>query len=615
MSESETRPSNVARDALGIAVFALAAFASISVAMSIWRPVQGPARGAARAVELGAETLGVAPLLTFTLGLTLLGGGVWLFSRTASFARDLAGLTGLALGLSVLLGAATADAGGLVGDATGAKVSAFLSSMVGVPFGLACVLLPAWLAWGRSAAANSAILGQDPAGPAVAPASEVEGVSPAEAEALLPRIPPRLVPPAPPPSPYPPDVRLQGRIPDGTQPIYLDDDARPQAPADPDLAAALLGEPPEGPEAAAKPAGEDLARADAAVPAVQGVARLSRAERRAGAELAEEHASPAQARGELSGRTGLREGARPITDADLPRPPWEQPVLFEEPVDAYGTPLSILRSHRGDGARPSVVDPPDLPSSAEIPLAERVEAEPLSAAAEDLGSGEQDLDFEEQPTEDHGLAGELDEDEELTDELEEEDLEGELEDEELVDELEEDEEEADDEETGEEASLEDLEGDERRSGELARAEERALLDELGSDGVPAPNARADSAAAEARRPVKAAWDEDAIDEPAPAADALETEPLVELTPRAAPSSDAGPAAVSEELVRRAGALFLERQRVAVSLLQREFQLDFEQSTAVLDQLQAQGLIGPYMGGQRREILMTAEEWERHCAAI
>ena len=60
---------------------------------------------------------------------------------------------------------------------------------------------------------------------------------------------------------------------------------------------------------------------------------------------------------------------------------------------------------------------------------------------------------------------------------------------------------------------------------------------------------------------------------------------------------------------KAGCLFLERNRVAVSMLQREFQMDFKVATAVLDQLQDVGLIGPYLGGQRRDILMSADEWQ------
>lgn len=70
----------------------------------------------------------------------------------------------------------------------------------------------------------------------------------------------------------------------------------------------------------------------------------------------------------------------------------------------------------------------------------------------------------------------------------------------------------------------------------------------------------------------------------------------------------------DELVYKAGILFLERQRVAVSMLQREFGLDFEQATRVLDRLQAAGLIGPYLGGQRRDILLTLDQWRSRAVA-
>jgi S-DNA-T family DNA segregation ATPase FtsK/SpoIIIE len=65
----------------------------------------------------------------------------------------------------------------------------------------------------------------------------------------------------------------------------------------------------------------------------------------------------------------------------------------------------------------------------------------------------------------------------------------------------------------------------------------------------------------------------------------------------------------ENLVREAGILFLDQGRVAVSLLQRRFDLDFDEACEVLDQLQEMGLIGPFMGGQRRDILLTLEEWQ------
>ena len=81
-----------------------------------------------------------------------------------------------------------------------------------------------------------------------------------------------------------------------------------------------------------------------------------------------------------------------------------------------------------------------------------------------------------------------------------------------------------------------------------------------------------------------------------------TEGEVILEPQAKPEG------ASEEVLLKAADLFLDRDRVAVSLLQRQFQLDFEESCAVLDELQERGLIGPYLGGNRRDILLSREEW-------
>ena len=70
----------------------------------------------------------------------------------------------------------------------------------------------------------------------------------------------------------------------------------------------------------------------------------------------------------------------------------------------------------------------------------------------------------------------------------------------------------------------------------------------------------------------------------------------------------------EEKVFRSGELFLDQGRVAVSMLQRSFDMDFQEATGILDELQSMGLIGPYLGGTRRDILMTTEEWEALGAA-
>jgi hypothetical protein len=62
------------------------------------------------------------------------------------------------------------------------------------------------------------------------------------------------------------------------------------------------------------------------------------------------------------------------------------------------------------------------------------------------------------------------------------------------------------------------------------------------------------------------------------------------------------------LLSEIGCLFIERGRVAVSMLQRQYGMDFDAACKVLDDLQEMGLIGPYLGGQRRDILLTRDQW-------
>jgi len=66
-----------------------------------------------------------------------------------------------------------------------------------------------------------------------------------------------------------------------------------------------------------------------------------------------------------------------------------------------------------------------------------------------------------------------------------------------------------------------------------------------------------------------------------------------------------------KLVYDAGCVILEQERVAVSMLERRFGIDFDQACRVLDELQQAGLIGPYMGGRTRDILLTREQWLPH----
>ena len=100
---------------------------------------------------------------------------------------------------------------------------------------------------------------------------------------------------------------------------------------------------------------------------------------------------------------------------------------------------------------------------------------------------------------------------------------------------------------------------------------------------------------------------------------LEEEPLSEeedviLTPqppkkkKRKPARQPAPADARSQLLAEIGCLLVERGRVAVSMLQKQYDMDFDEATRVLDELQALGLIGPYLGGQRRDILLTRDEW-------
>ncbi len=79
----------------------------------------------------------------------------------------------------------------------------------------------------------------------------------------------------------------------------------------------------------------------------------------------------------------------------------------------------------------------------------------------------------------------------------------------------------------------------------------------------------------------------------------------------APSAPSVPVVASSDGQRllAAGRVVVQEGRVAVSLLQREFDMEFDEACAVLDELQQEGLIGPYKGGKARDILLTPEEWE------
>lgn len=94
-------------------------------------------------------------------------------------------------------------------------------------------------------------------------------------------------------------------------------------------------------------------------------------------------------------------------------------------------------------------------------------------------------------------------------------------------------------------------------------------------------------------------------------EAVETYELTPEVAARAPAPRDADAERWEKLVFDAGCLILEENRVAVSMLEKRFEIDFDRACEVLDRLQAIGLIGPYMGGRTRDILLSREEWLAH----
>jgi Ftsk gamma domain len=650
---------SLGRDAAGLGLFALATLLGVSVFMSLSSPAEEPHGTTALFTSL-CGLFGPWSLFPLAIALAFLGGRLWVAGIAGRLGRHLAGAAAVALALSVLASAASAGAGGTFGDLIGSNASRALTPFAGVPLALAVLAGVIWAFWLRTPGTPGAPRNVQKAAPRRVAPTDSGGLTPDEAAALLPaqvrpgkeggpagaresqdgddaafkeiaQVTGRSIPIAPDLKPiYPPDVRLQGGIPEGTRPLETRDQAQPLRarqsgrPAEPERAVdertRAPAEPFAGPSAPAalprtpephaaplqRPADAHLAasddRLDAAgerligsapalpergAPPVRAVQPLvaaaaveppswesERAEEETDDELAPEELEESEdvevdlEDAVVAGapEAQIENAAEPAPDADElpPRPGWEQPGLFdEEPVDAYGTPTKLVDALRKSNEAAAV-------RLKDVPLEE--EEEELDEDELDE-SEEAELDLEEDEAEDDGAE---DDGEEL--------------------------EESDDEEEVE-ANAEDLD-DEDDEAELADEGDSEAEDEVEEE---AP------AAAESATEVEEPSEPEVILEPRRRPRA--TSKPTPAKPGAAARTVNRPAAQATEeldpesdLLFRAGALFIQRGRVAVSMLQRDFNLDFKQATSLLDQLQEAGLIGPYLGGQRRDILLTIEEW-------
>lgn len=752
---------NVGRDALGILGLVIGAFSAVSVVMAATKGAGTQASGTT-ALYMGlVEFLGAPACVFASLGVALLGARLWLKGADRALVRHLIGIFLTTFTLSVLVGALERELGGSFGGGLGGAVANRFSVWVAVPTGLALVLLPAWFVWLRPAELSQPV--ENPASGAskALGVTDASSVTNAEAEALLPRTPlsPTLAAPAAEPAstPQSPDVRASGGIPEGARALPpqhergLQDQAdvvgvqhsgaRPAALPGAHVAAGPVAAPrPVGAQPAVAPA----ARPGAARPDVPGPgARPVESTRPLGPSV-RPLGAPTPARDD-EGRADVFAAetfaaAAPVAPAPAPAPQaqalphattppapaWEQPEMFEEPVDAYGTPLSLVERLRNAGVETPVgkydeddedegealhaeatdfddsdadvesikvyVPPPPEQQSevaegqVNVPAVATTEGAGEVGVREDVRDGGEEAEAEEEeaalpeevafgteamPVAMRPVAEAVREEEvvaevvaqpmamteaEVENEADEEEAQqpavpfvlsaGELEDEaseeEELDESDEEEdeleavaeaEEADSEESDEEleadedeeleAVAEADEADEREEAEEAdEAEEAGEVDEAEEEDLVQPSLFADIEP----EPVKPVRKPEGKHEPRslpshasvnptplpvagkvaePVPEPVHTMSDVVLKPQPA---RAMPRVFLPETTYKAGCLFLERNRVAVSMLQREFQMDFKIATAVLDQLQDVGLIGPYLGGQRRDILMTTEQW-------
>ena len=630
MSSTE-HDTNRRNEVLGIALFLMGSLPLVLVVLTLIREPGPEAEGVAALAQGLVAAFGAVPVMVLSGGIAGLGG--WLFTggNVEDPVQHLAGIVGCAAGLAVLLGAWEPGLGGNLGARTGGRI-AEVSVALGLFVGACLVLLSGWLTWLRGEPAPRKPLekGNDPAtlSDALSEAHE-DGVSALETSALVPdeatlermeelwRQPstPELHPAAG--SPYPEDVRLTGQIPDGARPIGHD----PNEP----LERATPG-PVESPTGTAEAEAGD---ADG------------------------EHLAPGAAADELdpvSLAAVLAEEDAPVKDeAVVLRPTWEEVESSteeepaEEPAEEPEEEPELADSDPEEALEDADSEEEEDDELAEAELdEEEASDEELEWDESEEESDEEDPDEESEYEEEYEEEEDPEEEDELEEGEEAAEYEVESEEEEECESEEESEPEyAEDEEEASDEEDSELEEDEEAAEfEGESEEEDAELEEQSEEAV---EADPEEGAAEEEIPdQEIAEEEAAADEPhseeadgEPESELEEeasedTTEVLDATPSLFPDNDAAtlapagssrkkPATTLDEggegsLLQRAGCLFLQEGRVAVSMLQRSFDLDFQAACDLLDDLQEEGLIGPYKGGQQRDILLTLEEWQARTPA-
>lgn len=540
-------------DWLAMGVFVVGAFGTVLMGLSAFSDDVSTKGGTAKIATEWIAAAGLAPSLLFNAAVAFLGARTFLRGQMRGLGRDLLGSLAVAAGVSIALGVWTSETstpGGALGAATGGLLKTRAGTALAAIVGAVAIIVPAWIAWLRALALKpTPVVAPDRTAVTHAETSGLSGTTivdvpePVAVKPLLATSGGAVKNLAP--IPYPADARLRGEIPDGTKPLIV-----------------------TGGQSVGYEETEALAGSFEVAPVVEDEPEPEQAEVIEPVELVEQ-VEPVMAEAQDDDETYTP-----------PAPSWERTGLGpdDEPVDAYGTPLSLVEQVRAEVTE-------------EAPVVAAVSAEYDELEAELSEVAEDEFVSEEVLSEEVSSEDDLTEDDLSADDLVEELV---VEEEELV------------------ASAPVVE---------AVVAEVAVAEEV------APEVMNDARRA-AKRKQKTSDEApglfDGLAAPVVAETTVETleatpEPIAELVPQAAApgKSVKHPALLDAErrrIVTEAGCLFVDRGRVAVSMLQREYGMDFDAACVVLDDLQDLGLIGPYLGGQRRDILLTRDQWMERLAS-
>ena len=642
---TDTKKSFV-QDILGSLLFIVGAFLAISIGMFWFEGAPENPNFSTAIVITAIEKIGTAMGLLFGLTAATLGGIFFFSSSPVAVLRHGGGALGLLLGLSLVVGAFSADAAGQLGSLfpvlMGPSVLASITSLV---VGLFVVAVTAWGAWLPRSFGISAKLGEPNPVSAALREGDEGGVTSAEAAALLPLDENE----EPIVAAHPIDVRLKGGIPEGTLPIESQSSDEPFYGSAENQGHTEAGSvTAEVDVVSAHAVDEDLV---AAPFGATGVEDEPGALDTAGVGAETGDSEPVRE---------VRGSATPVTTpiessalGNLPRPSWETMSEDEQeeaqPAASIVEPAPILVEHVIPVAAPEVAR--ELTTPAEYTIkgepefdwgasgesgeaeastsaeeseaagaeSEAVEAEEGSEEGAELEAEESEEEADEEADADEDEDGEEDEeDADEEDEEEDEEEEWEYEDEEEIDEddPEAEYEEWEEEVEGEEEAEEEDGEEEDEEGEDEADEEHEEEDGEEEEDEELAEADAEEVALETEEAPVAQEESDEDSDPAEPEVVVQPAPAAKKRPNRRARRDAktkgelpNEGAEREDLLHRAGLMIIERDRVAVSMFQREFDLTFQKATLILDELQERGLIGPYLGGRHRDILLTREQWD------